>query len=444
MSQTASPQIEISEDQPLINENTIIRWSRWQKTGFRLLFLFFGIYIMMGFNFPFRSYIMEPLFEVIDPGIVWIGKNILNISYEINTQSTGSSDTTYEYLYMLLLFSISLCGTVVWSALDRKRTNYETLYYWLLVMVRFYLAYILISYGMAKIFKSQFPSPSLYRLTQNYGDSSPMGLAWTFLGFSKAYNWFMGISELAVILLFFRRTALLGALITVATTANIVMVNFCFDVCVKLFSSTLFLMSVFLAAQEGRALFYFFIKNEFVKFRSLQVPVLNKRWMRVAKIGVKTFFIGYILYNELTEPRPYQQMFGDGAPKPPLYGMYKVTHFLQANDTIAPLTTSRMRWKTMFIEFPGYARVRHMSDSVTRVFTKVDTIQKHLEFSLMTDTTVKFHFRYEAPSGKQFVMRGRIKDDSVVVAFDRTINPEKEFLLTDRGFHWISEMPFNR
>jgi hypothetical protein len=66
-----------------------------------------------------------------------------------------------------------------------------------------------------------------------------MGLAWTFLGFSKAYNYFMGIAEAGGgLLLLFRRTAIFGVLLSMIVTSNIVAINFCFDVPVKLYSST--------------------------------------------------------------------------------------------------------------------------------------------------------------------------------------------------------------
>lgn len=44
----------------------------------------------------------------------------------------------------------------------------------------------MVAYGMFKISPSQFPAPGLSRLVQPYGDSSPMGLLWTFMGVSMA------------------------------------------------------------------------------------------------------------------------------------------------------------------------------------------------------------------------------------------------------------------
>src|SRR4030095_7643936 len=90
-------------------------------------------------------------------------------------------------------------------------------------------------YGMIKVFRGQFPSPSPGRLIETYGDSSPMGLMWNFMGYSSAYVIFAGVSEsLGALLLFFRRTTTLGALVLTAVMTNVVAMNLCFDVCVKL------------------------------------------------------------------------------------------------------------------------------------------------------------------------------------------------------------------
>jgi len=50
------------------------------------------------------------------------------------------------------------------GVLDRKRTSYRQLYYWLRIVIRYYFAYILIAYGFVKIIKIQFPFPDLYKL----------------------------------------------------------------------------------------------------------------------------------------------------------------------------------------------------------------------------------------------------------------------------------------
>jgi hypothetical protein len=67
------------------------------------------------------------------------------------------------------------------------------------------------------------------------------------MGYSTAFTFFGGCAELLpAVFLLFRRTALLGSLLAFAVMLNIVMLNFCYDVPVKLYSLNLLLLSMFL------------------------------------------------------------------------------------------------------------------------------------------------------------------------------------------------------
>ncbi|HVS63755.1 MAG TPA: hypothetical protein VMT85_09690 [Thermoanaerobaculia bacterium] len=85
----------------------------------------------------------------------------------------------------------------------------------------------------------------LERLSQTIGESSPMGLLWNMMGYSRLYNLFSGgVDVLGGVLLLFRRTATLGALVAIGAMANVVLLNFAYDVPVKLYSMHLLLMGV--------------------------------------------------------------------------------------------------------------------------------------------------------------------------------------------------------
>jgi hypothetical protein len=117
--------------------------------------------------------------------IPWIGQHILHLSYPITTFTNGSGDTTYDWVMMLMIIVLALAGCIVWSIVDRHRPLYNTLLYWLNVLVRYFFAFIMVNYGMTKLFKIQFPFPSQYGLMETYGNSSPMRLAWFFLGYCR-------------------------------------------------------------------------------------------------------------------------------------------------------------------------------------------------------------------------------------------------------------------
>ena len=148
----------------------------------------------------------------------------------------------------------------------KRRDNYEKLLHWLIILLRYYLAFFMIGYGFAKVLKTQFPSLTTDRLLQSYGDSSPMGLLWTFMGYSTAYNIFTGLGEvIGGAFSFFKRTRLIGALIVIAIMSNVVMLNFAYDVPVKLFSIHLFSMAIFLIVPDIKRLLNIFFFNRVVR-----------------------------------------------------------------------------------------------------------------------------------------------------------------------------------
>ncbi|HEX7182871.1 MAG TPA: DoxX family protein, partial [Thermoanaerobaculia bacterium] len=178
----------------------------------RLLFRFACVYLVL-YSFPFPLdympyidvFVVLPYQKLQDAVVLWTGKHVFLTDVEI-FRPNGSGDSTYDYVLAFSFLVFSVAATLVWTLLDRKRRNYERLHEWLRIYVRFVLATAMISYGAYKVIPSQFPAPSLDRLMQPFGDASPMGLLWTFIGASTAYNIFGGVGEmLGGLLLTFRR-----------------------------------------------------------------------------------------------------------------------------------------------------------------------------------------------------------------------------------------------
>src|SRR5262249_42535112 len=138
-------------------------------------------------------------------------------------------------------------------------------------------------------------------LLHTYGESSPMHLLWTFMGASDGYTWFTGAGEmLAGLLLCTRRTTLLGALVTFGVMAHVVALNFCFDVPVKLFSSHLVLMSVFLVAPDLPWLTKVFLLGRSEAPRGY-TPLVHRRWLDwtlcVVRSVIVLTYLGLTLYQ---------------------------------------------------------------------------------------------------------------------------------------------------
>lgn len=125
--------------------------------------------------------------------------------------------------------------------------------------VRLVLGYEMIRYGIPKLIGMQF-YPLYWRLDQRSVDMTPSALAWAFLGRSYWYQAFGGVIEVASgVLVCFRRTTLLGACLMATALLNVVLINYFYDVPVKLFASVYFLFDVALIARDWRRLRGFFL-----------------------------------------------------------------------------------------------------------------------------------------------------------------------------------------
>jgi len=420
-------------------------WSITKRIAFRFAFVFLILFIILQNNgaYPFW-YLLDFMYSFLSDFIPWVGKNILNINRKIDVAPNGSGDTTYDNIIVFCILVISSAATVLWSIADRKRKSYNTLYYWLTVAVRYYVAFMLFTYGMVKIFKLQFPYPDMYRMSEPYGHSTPMGLAWTFFGYSKGYNWFVGIAELFALLLLFRRTLALGAVITLMTTLNIAAVNFFFDVPVKLMSVMLVGMMLFLLARDLRRIFTFFLTQRPVDLPAIQSPDIKRKWMRVLKNTFKFALLGYVVGWGGYE---LSQVEGRGeAPKPDWYGLYEINEVIHINDTItAPHATSFL-WKEVVLGRSNQVFVRMMNDSSCGYTMHIFVPDTTMTF-VPNDQRLKNHksvFRYDMSDSANIRLTGNLNGDSVLFVLHKVAGDESDFKLDSTDFHWISDKPNNK
>ncbi|PQJ80107.1 hypothetical protein [Polaribacter porphyrae] len=419
-------------------------WSPLKKISFRFFFSYFSLFIIFQNNttYPFYKHVEELFNKVLYKIIPTIGETILGISYTIRTGPNGSGDTTYDYVLLFTIFIISILACIIWSLLDRKRKHYKKMYYWLTVAIRFYIGLMLINYGMWKLIKLQFGYPSMQTLTQTFGESSPMRLAWTFLGFSKGYNIFMGLAEVAAVFLLFRRTLAFGLIITLATTANVMAVNYFYDVPVKITSTHLVMMTLFLLAYNFKELCDFFFFKKPVKLSIIAKP-------KVAKIPKIIFLvlkiliivnIGFGFYST----KQYQDRSLEGVNDTRIKGFYEVKSFVVNKDTISRESRSGIKkWKYLFLKYKRFAMVKDYNNKGKWYKLKVDSLQNKFTLEDYRDSLKKYDLRFEKKDSI-FHIRGNFQKDTLSIKLIRTEEFRKKFLLTNRGFHWINERPLNR
>jgi hypothetical protein len=297
--------------------STAPAWGPAKRVIFRLVFAYLVLY-----NLPFPLSLIpavaQPYQVFWDAVVPWVGRHVFGV--EITVRPNGSGDTTYNYVQVFCFAVVAVAATVLWTLLARKRAGYPRLHEWLRIYVRFSLAAAMITYGAVKVIKSQFPDPPLDRLLQPFGDASPMGLLWTFMGASHSYNVFAGAGEmLGGLLLTTRRTTLLGALVSIGVLGNVAMLNFSYDVPVKLYSCHLLFMAAFLVAPALRRLADLFVLGRGVGPGDTR-PLLRNRWLNGGALVLRTVLVAGFVGWWLVQAQQMRQLYGDLRPRPPLYG----------------------------------------------------------------------------------------------------------------------------
>lgn len=441
----AQMQMQVEETQARVTEvATSPRWNLAKRIAFRFTFAYLVLYSLpypvqhipyIG-GYIFMKY--TALWNIIVP---WVGKHVLRLSYEVSTGMTGSGDKTYDWVQALCFLTLAAAVTLIWSLLDRKRFHYAKLYEWLRLYVRFSLASWMIIYGAMKAFPLQMPVPSFSRLIQPYGESSPMGILWTFMGASPVYTSITGCVELlGGVLLILPRTTALGAIVSFIAMTQVFVLNMCYDVPVKLFSFHLVLMAVFLLAPDLRRMADVIVFNRRVE-PAETLPLLRRKWLNRGALAFQVLFGLYLLGWNLYGAYQNYYTMGGGAPKPPLYGMWAVEEFTVNGETKPPLITDETRWQRALFERAGSLIIQPMKGARQFFRLQLDLENKTLSLGKGNDPNWKADFTFVEPEPGRMVLTGELDGRRTEVKLAR--EDESQFLLRSRGFHWVQERPFN-
>ncbi len=439
-------------------------WSPLKRIGFRFIATYF---LLDTLPFPLNAipwlggHLSKGVKWLWEGPTLWVGHQVVGIEGEIFRGMTGSGDTTFDYLKLLLTMVLAIAITIVWSLVDRRRKAYPRAARWLIVGCRVYLGIVLLTYGFFKVIPTQFTTPGLDRLLQTYGSSSPMRITWTFMGLSPAYTVFSGLMEaIPGLLLFFRRTRLLGALLAVAVTTNVVMINYCFDVPVKLFSSNLLAMAIALVLLDTRRLIAFFLGNRPAPAPDLPPLFVSKRW-NLAAILVGILLAGSTIWEGISNGIEGYNTWGAGRPKPEIWGIHDVETFRLDGEELPPLTTDDVRWMALVIDGalpievedfsqPGRITIQRMNGTLRNASVHLDesagTIsvlpKSYQNIEEVPEGELTDILHYERPEPGRLLVRGTFDGHAIEVTLVER-SPDEMQLIT-RGFHWINETAHNR
>ncbi len=403
-----------------------------KKLPFRFAFVFV---ILLIITIPFEHTYIPDMGKCVSPYFEYLvrlsGRYLFNIGHKYIFQII--SDSTGMYLHVFNLFVLALLGGFIWGIIDKKLNSYQKLLAGFMIVIRYYLAIQLLDYGFNKVFKWQFYTPEPNTLFTTLGNTPHDLLYWSTMGISYSYTVFLGVIEvIAGILLLFRKTTLLGALLSIAVLVNVLLINFSYDISVKVYCSFLLLLSALIILPNLKSLFIFFFKSE-NNPGSSSLHYEYPKQFRILYLTCKTLVILFILFDGLSDYVKAKNFNDDLAPRPLFHGAYHVSSFIENHDTLPPLETDKYRWKRMFIHRRGYLIIQFMDESMRDYMFSADTIHKAFYYGTKNDTLLN-HLNYEKVNDSTLRLSGCIKGDSIQINLKKIDLSKLPVFQTQ--FHW--------
>lgn len=455
--------------------NTNFRWRWLKELGWRTVFIYF---ILQAVPLDWKYY--RQIFQI-DWGHLSYGA-IFDLAHYAPRWGEGLP----TYWDWVILLGISVAGAAIWLAagrLDVRREGLDgqggwsgglsatdggvnerlRLYYWLRVIVRYRLAIGIIAYGFIKFFPLLSPYPSISNLNTDYGDFTRWKLFSLSLGVVPNYESFLGAVEIVSgLLLFYRRSASVGAFIIAVFLANVFLSNLAYGGGEAVYSLYLISLALFVLSYDARRLLDLLILQRPAspdRFR----PEFAERWQRFTRLGLKgglIFFFVFLYGFKTREGAPYQFPLSKGLPG--AAGVYNVSLFVVGKDTLGYSKTDPVRWQDVVLESwttlsirsnrpvvldstnverlnqPSDDRDYELEGSAGRHYYRytVDTAERMLVLQNKNPHYAgeKWVLHYERPLGSRIVLSGvgvgdeAVGGDSVHVVLDRV---DKKYLLEE-------------
>ncbi|MDR2205391.1 MAG: hypothetical protein LBE36_04470 [Flavobacteriaceae bacterium] len=275
---------------------------------FLLFILFFPLDFLGSFQRNISQFLFGNFAKLVSASV--FGKENIRVDF--------SSDSLSMFILMGFLLMISIMISVFIPPkyfIKRNEISKE--------IICIYLAIVLLKYGFDKVFKAQFYLPEPNILYSRFGNLDRDILFWSTMGISRTYSVFSGIVEVsAAVFLMFRKTKIVGLMLSAGIFLNILFINLGFDISVKLFSLILFLMTLFAAKDDIWNIYRFLILKKRERLGGNRL-FQNTKFQPVF-VFAKTAVLGLSAAAILFPYFNFENFNDDAQKRPFLHGAFKV------------------------------------------------------------------------------------------------------------------------
>ncbi|WP_184545653.1 hypothetical protein [Mucilaginibacter sp. FT3.2] len=364
--------------------------------------------------------------------------------------SQGGKNYSGWFVTLFICFIAGAAWLLIEKQISKNKNALESstgdgrFYNWFFILVRYQVALRMSWFAIAKVFPVQMPFPTISQLNTNLGDFTPGKLYWLTTGVSPFFEVFAGIFELvATILILFRRTATLGALMMIAILLPIWFVNIGYDAGVELASLHLLLLSLLLLAKDATKFWQLLIEHKAAAISYIRPPVFSRQWKKVGRIVLK---VGFIFIFLVYRGYHYGKLYAAGKTfKLPLdsgvasfTGFYNVAEFKINNQVIPYAPYDSLRWQNVVFEkfntisikvakpfklnTQNKIRTTEYYGNIGRLFYgyDADTVKHVFTLKNRADTSKKVLLTYTIPKPGSFILKGlNERKDSVYIVLNR-------------------------
>jgi len=326
--------------------------------------------------------------------------------------SDSSENVSLVLYYLLGSLFISVPLSL---ALSKKRLS--TAQYGLFCFNRYLMAYILFAYAIAQIYTQQF-NIQYFGIDQRIVDLSGMDFTSAFFAFKPIYQKVLGWILLAAsVTLCFRKTNLLGLFVLLPMMINIVLLNYLFDICLKLNSSILLITLLSILAPYVPSLYKLTFTNKAIAARRPAIfKTENKLYHTISFIKLITI-VGYVTLLSTGFFENSNRWYNLNSPI--LQGVWQV-------DSIQTQTDSFPRFEKLYFEKGRHGIAAIKNDTVTGFQYMIDTNYHQMELWNFHDfRTLDFKGRYELLSNDSLLYTGTNQKDSLSILMSRISKYDK-------------------
>lgn len=386
------------------------------------IFLFFGSFNMV-----------LALYNIFSKPLAWLDAHLFHIGYNPQRHQSIPGDTHYGLVYFLTTILLCLLIVIIWSLAGKRKPNYNKLNYWFRVYMRYMVALIMLGYGIDKLIPVQMAFPGVTDLLRPVGENNLFTVLWNFMGVSPGYEIFTGLCEvLAGILLLIPRTQVFGALVMSLVLSNVVALNIFYNVSVKLYSSLLFICTLYLLIPYVNTLIQFFYYHRSVSLTEKKYWY-SGGWKKYFLIIIAIVIPAVCILGDIihTKKAYNQQMLTRKNEK-----LYDVTSFI-AKDSAQNILADSLRWNKLAFAYSIYAVVYFSRGTAAFYQFKKDSIKHTYTFQNNPDTAKWDVLTYTHPSKNEMEFTGTWKGNDVhirmkEVSFDSmNLNKEKVIFFQD-------------